>query len=98
MVPVLEIGVYVLLFFFLRFVWARMTDRGKNRQNLMIFAGAVGVMIAVILSGVDWASLLENWRNLVANALIAAAVISLVLGYARLIGIARKRAEEKDKE
>ncbi|MEM9371997.1 MAG: hypothetical protein AAGA26_12665 [Pseudomonadota bacterium] len=98
MVPILEILVYVILFFFLRFVWVRMTARGQDRQMTLVFAGAVGVMVLVILSGVDWGYVLENWRDLMANALIAAAVISLIIGYARLIKLARDKAAKKDAE
>ncbi|MEM1278034.1 MAG: hypothetical protein AAGH74_16035 [Pseudomonadota bacterium] len=64
----------------------------------LVFAGAVGVMVLVILSGVDWGYVLENWRDLMANALIAAAVISLIIGYARLIKLARDKAAKKDAE
>ncbi|MEM9045541.1 MAG: hypothetical protein AAGC81_12680 [Pseudomonadota bacterium] len=98
MVPILEIGVYVILFFFLRFVWVRMTARGKDRQMSWVFYGAVGVMVLVILSGVDWADVIENWRDILANALIAAAVISLIVGYARLIKMARDKSAKKDQE
>ena len=98
MVPLLEIAVYVILFFFLRFVWVRMTGRGQDRAMTRIFVGAVAVMVLVILSGVDWGYVLEIWRDLAANALIAAAVISLIIGYARLIKLARQKAAKKDGE
>ncbi|MEM8790016.1 MAG: hypothetical protein AAGE80_00260 [Pseudomonadota bacterium] len=98
MVPILEIGVYVILFFFLRFIWSRMTDRGQNRKMTLIFAGACTAIVLVILSGVDWGYLIENWRDIAADGLIAAAIISVIIGYARLLRVARERAAKRDGE
>ncbi|MBY8976663.1 hypothetical protein KHP62_12640 [Rhodobacteraceae bacterium NNCM2] len=96
MVAALEILVYLLLAAALWFAYHRMSDGGRNRRMVAVFAaGAVGIA-AVILSGIDWNHLIENWRDIAANALVALAVFSIILGYARLLRYARRKAEKRD--
>ncbi|MEM7506689.1 MAG: hypothetical protein AAF415_08070 [Pseudomonadota bacterium] len=99
MVSVLEFLAYAVVFVILRMVYFQLSDGGRNRGPGYLVIGAGIVILGVILSGIDLAGLAENWRDLAANGLIAAAVISVVLGYARLIGIARRNAgRDKDRD
>ena len=85
---------YGLLALVLRLVWHRLSDSGRDRGMSWLVIGASVVIAVVILSGLDWGAILANWRDIVANGLIAAAVLSLVVGYGRLLTLARRKARE----
>lgn len=93
---VLELVVYAVLAAALWFVYYRMAGGGRNGPLALVSIVAAIAIFGVILSGLDWTWIFENWRDLAANALIALAVLSVVIGYGRLIRIARDRARNRE--
>lgn len=98
MVILLELAVYAILALALWFVYQRMAEGGRNGPLAIVFIVAAIAILAVILSGLDWGWIFENWRDLSANGLIGLAILSLIFGYGRLIRIARQRARDREEQ
>lgn len=96
MLSVLEILVYLLLGGALWLAYSQIADRAAGRRILWIFGIGALTIAVVILSGVNWDYFLDHWRNITANLLIALAILSVVIGYARLLRVAKRRAEKRD--
>ncbi len=98
MLSVLESLVYLLLGGALWLAYSQIADRAEGRRILWIFGAGVITISVVILSGVKWDFFLRHWRDLAANLLVALAILSVIIGYARLLRVARRRAEKRDDE
>ncbi|MEM0924155.1 MAG: hypothetical protein AAGI13_13985 [Pseudomonadota bacterium] len=98
MLTAYELIGYGILALVLRLIWHRLSDSGQDRTVSWLVIAASVVILLVILTGVDWDALRANWRDLAANALIAAAVLSLVIGYGRILSMARRRARHGEEE
>lgn len=94
-VTFLEILTYIGVFAVLRLVYYRLADGGRDRPMAFVVIGAGIVIAGLILSGIDWQAVGENWRDIVANALVAAAIVSVIYGYFSLVGAARKRNADR---
>ncbi|MEM7178690.1 MAG: hypothetical protein AAGD47_12425 [Pseudomonadota bacterium] len=98
MLSVLEILVYLLLGGALWLAYSQIANRADGRRMLWIFGAGALTIAAVILSGVNWDYFLRHWRDYAANLLVALAILSVIIGYARLLRVARRRAEKKDEK
>ncbi|MEM0943896.1 MAG: hypothetical protein AAGI70_08110 [Pseudomonadota bacterium] len=92
MLALYEVIAYAIGFGVLWLIWRLLAERGEDRVWAWIVRGFALVLTGILLTRLDWAYISENWRDLVANMLVGLAVLSLVVGYARLVRVARRRA------